>query len=97
ASARKKKGESASSTTPPTPTPTTNVESAPRLSATAKGKQHARAITPTEPTDEELSWNSSDDEDVGGYEEVDKSDESDDERDEGSDDDSDETVKAGAG
>nr|GFC10910.1 hypothetical protein [Tanacetum cinerariifolium] len=51
ASARKKKGESASSTTPPTPTPTTTVESAPRLSATAKGKQPARAITPTEPTD----------------------------------------------
>nr|GFD43004.1 hypothetical protein [Tanacetum cinerariifolium] len=50
-SARKKKGDSASSTTPPTPTPTTIVESALRLSATAKGKQHARAITPTEPTD----------------------------------------------
>nr|GFD40298.1 hypothetical protein [Tanacetum cinerariifolium] len=31
-----KKGEFASSTTPPTPTPTTTVESAPRLSATAK-------------------------------------------------------------
>nr|GFC98339.1 hypothetical protein [Tanacetum cinerariifolium] len=39
ASARKKKGDSASSTTPPTSTPTTTVESAPRLSATAKGKQ----------------------------------------------------------
>nr|GFA55604.1 hypothetical protein [Tanacetum cinerariifolium] len=51
ASARKKKGDSASSTTPPTPTPTTTVESAPRLSTTAKGKQPARAITPTEPTD----------------------------------------------
>nr|GFB19660.1 hypothetical protein [Tanacetum cinerariifolium] len=33
----KKKDDSASSTTPPTPTPTTTVESAPRLSATAKG------------------------------------------------------------
>nr|GFB71760.1 hypothetical protein [Tanacetum cinerariifolium] len=51
ASTRKKKGESASSTNPPTPTPTTTVESAPRLSATAKGKQSAKAITPTEPTD----------------------------------------------
>nr|GEW47369.1 hypothetical protein [Tanacetum cinerariifolium] len=51
ASARKKKGDSASSTTPPTPTPTTTVVSAPRLSATAKGKQPARAITPTKPTD----------------------------------------------
>nr|GFB53084.1 hypothetical protein [Tanacetum cinerariifolium] len=145
ASTRKKKGESASSTNPPTPTPTTTVESAPRLSATAKGKQSAKAITPTEPTDvqrteaeqlkialkrsrqgthisqqcgfgtdegtgsrpgvpdvpsddseEELSWNSSDDEDVGGHDEGDKSDESDNERDEGSDDDSDETVKAGS-
>nr|GFB97788.1 hypothetical protein [Tanacetum cinerariifolium] len=51
ASARKKKGDSASFTTPPTPTPTTTVVSAPRLSATAKGKQHARTITPTKPTD----------------------------------------------
>nr|GFC34318.1 hypothetical protein [Tanacetum cinerariifolium] len=119
---------------------------APRLSATAKGKQPAKAITPTEQTDvqrtkaeqlkialkrsrqethisqqrgsdtdegtgskpgvpdvpsddseEELSWNSSNDENVGGHEQGNKSDESDDERDEGSDDDFDETVKAGAG
>nr|GFD18463.1 hypothetical protein [Tanacetum cinerariifolium] len=131
ASARKKEGESASSTTPPTLTPTTTVESAPRLSATAKGKQPTRATTPTKLTDvqrteaeqlkivlkrsrqethisqqsgsgtddgtvskpgvpdvpsdhskDELSWNSSDDEDVGGHEEGNKSDESDDERDE---------------
>nr|GEY19175.1 hypothetical protein [Tanacetum cinerariifolium] len=51
------KGSSASSTTPPTPittpTPTTTVVAAPRLSAAAKGKQHARATTPTEPTDVE--------------------------------------------
>nr|GFA46884.1 hypothetical protein [Tanacetum cinerariifolium] len=53
ASAKKKKGDSASSTTPPTPTPTTTAVSAPRLSATAKGKQLARATTPTEPTDVE--------------------------------------------
>nr|GEY40856.1 hypothetical protein [Tanacetum cinerariifolium] len=94
ASARKKRGGSASSTTPPipiaTPTPTTNVVAAPRLSATAKGKQPARATSPTDPLDvertkakqlkivlrrsrhemhisqqeEELSWNSFDDEDV---------------------------------
>nr|GFB63910.1 hypothetical protein [Tanacetum cinerariifolium] len=51
ASARKKKGDSASSTTPPTPTPTTTVVAAPRLSATTKGKQPARATTPTEPID----------------------------------------------
>nr|GFD49545.1 hypothetical protein [Tanacetum cinerariifolium] len=51
ASSKKKKGESASSTTPPTPTPITTLESAPMLSATAKGKQPARAITPIKPTD----------------------------------------------
>nr|GFD04002.1 hypothetical protein [Tanacetum cinerariifolium] len=42
ASARKKKGDSTSFTTPPTLTPTTTVVAAPRLSATAKGKQPAR-------------------------------------------------------
>nr|GFD07219.1 hypothetical protein [Tanacetum cinerariifolium] len=53
ASARKKKGDFASSTTPPTPTPTptTTTESAPRLYASAKGKQPLRATTPVEPTD----------------------------------------------
>nr|GFA31804.1 hypothetical protein [Tanacetum cinerariifolium] len=51
ASARKKKGDSASSTTTPTPTPTTTAESAPRLSASAKGKRPLRATTPVEPTD----------------------------------------------
>nr|GEX06161.1 hypothetical protein [Tanacetum cinerariifolium] len=53
ASARKKKGDSASSTTPHTPTPTTTVESAPRLSATAKEKQPSRATTPLTKDDEE--------------------------------------------
>nr|GFB38613.1 hypothetical protein [Tanacetum cinerariifolium] len=48
---RKKKGDSASFTTLPTPPPTTTVKSAPRLSATAKGKQPARATTPNEPID----------------------------------------------
>nr|GEZ57951.1 putative reverse transcriptase domain-containing protein [Tanacetum cinerariifolium] len=56
-SARKKICGSASSTTLPTPiatpTPTTIVVATPRLSATAKGKQPARATTPTEPTDVE--------------------------------------------
>nr|GFD45185.1 hypothetical protein [Tanacetum cinerariifolium] len=51
--ARKKKGDFASSTTPPTPTPTTTVVAAPRLSTAAKGKQPARATTPTEPIDVE--------------------------------------------
>nr|GEX53896.1 hypothetical protein [Tanacetum cinerariifolium] len=57
ASARKKKGVSASSTTPPTPiaipTPTATVVAAPRLSAIAKGKQPARATSPTDPSDVE--------------------------------------------
>nr|GFD62020.1 hypothetical protein [Tanacetum cinerariifolium] len=47
---------------------------------------------PSDDSEEELSWNSFDDEAVGGHEEGKKSDESDDDRDEGSDDDSDETV-----
>nr|GFA83431.1 hypothetical protein [Tanacetum cinerariifolium] len=51
ASAKKKEGYSASFTTPHTPIPTTTVNSTPRLSATAKGKQPSRATTPTEPTD----------------------------------------------
>nr|GEX34911.1 RNA-directed DNA polymerase, eukaryota, reverse transcriptase zinc-binding domain protein [Tanacetum cinerariifolium] len=51
ASARKKKGDSASSTTTPTLTPTTTAESAPRLSASAKGKRPLRATTTAEPTD----------------------------------------------
>nr|GEZ22132.1 hypothetical protein [Tanacetum cinerariifolium] len=67
ASARKKKGDSASSTTPPTPTPTTTVVAAPRLSATAKGTGSRPRVLDVQSDDleEELSWNSSDDEDVG--------------------------------
>nr|GFA82940.1 hypothetical protein [Tanacetum cinerariifolium] len=55
ASARKKKGDSNTSLTPPiaTPTPTTTVVAAPRLSAAAKGKQPARATSPTDPSDVE--------------------------------------------
>nr|GEZ46442.1 hypothetical protein [Tanacetum cinerariifolium] len=93
ASSRKKKGGFASFTTTPTPIatpmPTTTIVVAPRLYAATKGKQPARARSPTEPSDqrgsstdegtgsrpgvsdvpsdnseEELSWNSSDDEDV---------------------------------
>nr|GFA27905.1 hypothetical protein [Tanacetum cinerariifolium] len=98
ASARKKKGGSALSTPPPTPiatpTPTTTVVAALRLSAAAKGVPDV----PSDDSEEELSWNSSDDEDVDeqtkGREksEGDKTDESDD----GNDDDNDETVKAGS-
>nr|GFC22357.1 hypothetical protein [Tanacetum cinerariifolium] len=65
-SARKKKGDSASSSTPPTPTPTTTAESAPRLSATAKGEgigsKPGVPDVPSDDSEEELSWKSSDDE-----------------------------------
>nr|GEZ31589.1 hypothetical protein [Tanacetum cinerariifolium] len=57
ASARRKRGGSASSTTPPTPiatpTPITTVVAAPRLTAAAKGKQPARATSPTDPSNVE--------------------------------------------
>nr|GEZ65361.1 hypothetical protein [Tanacetum cinerariifolium] len=57
ASARRKKGGSDSSTTPPTPiatpTPITTVVAAPRLTDAAKGKQPARATSPTDPSDVE--------------------------------------------
>nr|GFA36798.1 hypothetical protein [Tanacetum cinerariifolium] len=49
---------------------------------------------PSDDSEEELSWKSSDDEEVGSHEE---SKESNDDSDEGSDNDSDETVKSGAG
>nr|GFD47422.1 hypothetical protein [Tanacetum cinerariifolium] len=68
-------GEFASSTTPPTPTPTTNVESAPRLSAVAKethisqqrgsstnegtGSKPGVPDVPSDDSKEELSWKSS--------------------------------------
>nr|GEW19913.1 hypothetical protein [Tanacetum cinerariifolium] len=88
ASARKKKGGSASSTTSPTPiatlTPTTTVVAAPRLSAVAKGVLDV----PSDDLEEELSWNSFDDEDVDAQtkgrdeSEGEKTDESDDDQDE---------------
>nr|GFA01605.1 hypothetical protein [Tanacetum cinerariifolium] len=95
-SARKKTGGFASSTTPPTPiatlTPTTTVVAAPRLSATAKdegtGSRPGVPNVPSDDSEEELSWNSFDDEDVDeqtkGREESegDKTDESDDDDDE---------------
>nr|GFB34582.1 hypothetical protein [Tanacetum cinerariifolium] len=59
ASDRRKKGGSDSSTAPltpiGTPTPITTVVAAPRLTATAKGKQAARATSPTDPSDVELT------------------------------------------
>nr|GFC96588.1 hypothetical protein [Tanacetum cinerariifolium] len=57
ASARRKRGGSTSSTTPPTLiatlTPITTVVAAPRLTPAAKGKQPARAISPTDPSEVE--------------------------------------------
>nr|GEZ62575.1 hypothetical protein [Tanacetum cinerariifolium] len=85
ASARRKRGGSASSTTPPTPiatlTPITTIVAALRLTAAAKGKQPARATSgsstdegngskpgvpdvPSDDSEEDISWNSSDDKDV---------------------------------
>nr|GFC08929.1 hypothetical protein [Tanacetum cinerariifolium] len=108
-SARKKKGDSASSTTPLTLTPTTTAESAPRLQETYISQQSGSGTdegtgskpgvpdVPSDDSEEELSWKFFDDEDVGSHEEGKESDESDDDRDEGSDNDSDEAVKSGAG
>nr|GEW67332.1 hypothetical protein [Tanacetum cinerariifolium] len=57
ASARRKRGGFDTSTTPPTPiatpTPITTVVAAPRLTAATKGKQPARATSPTDPTEVE--------------------------------------------
>nr|GFB56918.1 hypothetical protein [Tanacetum cinerariifolium] len=53
ASAKRKRGGSASSTTPPTPIATPTSLAAQRLTTAAKGKQPARATSPTEPSDVE--------------------------------------------
>nr|GFD12020.1 hypothetical protein [Tanacetum cinerariifolium] len=57
ASARRRRGGSDSSTTPPTAVaslrPITTVAAAPRLTAAAKGKQPARATSPTNPSEVE--------------------------------------------
>nr|GFA51469.1 hypothetical protein [Tanacetum cinerariifolium] len=78
------------------------VVAAPRLSAAAKGTGSRPGVpdVPSDDTEEELSWNSSDDEDVDeqtkGREESegDKTDESDDGSDDGNYNDNNETVKA---
>nr|GFD34874.1 hypothetical protein [Tanacetum cinerariifolium] len=66
ASARKKKGDSASFTTPPTPTPKTTVISQQRGSGTDEGTGSRPGVpdVPSDDSKKELSWNSSDDEDV---------------------------------
>nr|GEV32266.1 hypothetical protein [Tanacetum cinerariifolium] len=77
ASDRRKKSDSDTSITPPTaiPTPITTVAAAPRLTAAAKGKQPAKAKNegtgskpkvsdvPSDDSEDEISWNSYDDED----------------------------------
>nr|GFC99663.1 hypothetical protein [Tanacetum cinerariifolium] len=84
ASARKKRGDSDTSLTPPiaTLTPITTVAPVPRLSAAAKdegtGSRPGVPDVPSDDSEEELSWNSSDDEDVDAQDEGDKNDESDD-------------------
>nr|GFB43250.1 hypothetical protein [Tanacetum cinerariifolium] len=99
ASARKNKGGSASSTTPltpiATPTPTTTVVATPRLSATAKGKQPARATSPTHISQQ---GSSSTDEGTGSIPDVDDytkaSDDKEGEKTDESDDDDDDQDKA---
>nr|GFD47803.1 hypothetical protein [Tanacetum cinerariifolium] len=79
ASAKKKKGDSTSSTTPPTPTPTTTVLKRSRQethisqqsgSGTDEGTGSKPWVpdVPSDDSEEELSWKSSDDEDVGSHE-----------------------------
>nr|GFC49478.1 hypothetical protein [Tanacetum cinerariifolium] len=63
-------------------------EAAPKPKASARKKKGVPDV-PSDDSEEELSWKSSEDEDVGSHEEGKKSDESDDDRDEGSDNDSD--------
>nr|GEV70517.1 retrovirus-related Pol polyprotein from transposon TNT 1-94 [Tanacetum cinerariifolium] len=72
ASARRKRGGSTSSTTPltpiATPTPIATVVAAPRLTAAAKdegtGSKLGDPDVPSDDSEEEISWNSSDNEDV---------------------------------
>nr|GEV29494.1 hypothetical protein [Tanacetum cinerariifolium] len=105
ASARRKRSGSDTSITPPTDitTPTTTVVVTPRLTTAAKGKQPAKAKNegtgskpgvpnvPSEDSEEEISWNSLDDEDADAQEknrDDDKGDEKD-ESDDGEEDDND--------
>nr|GEZ10182.1 hypothetical protein [Tanacetum cinerariifolium] len=98
ASARRKRNGSDTSITPPTAitTLTTTVIVTPRLTAAAKGKQPAKAKNegtgskpgvsdvPSNDLEEEISWNSSDDEDVDAQEK-DKDNDEGDEKDESDD------------
>nr|GFD36374.1 hypothetical protein [Tanacetum cinerariifolium] len=65
-------------------------EAAPKPKASIDKGTGSKPVVPDVPSDdlqEELSWNCSDDEDVGSHEEGKKSNESDDDHDEGTDDD----------
>nr|GEZ28115.1 hypothetical protein [Tanacetum cinerariifolium] len=91
ASARKKKGDSASFTTPPTPTPTTTAEQETHISqqsgsGTGEGTGSKPGVpdVPSDDSEEELSWKSSDDEEVGSHEEGKESDDDSDEGENGS-------------
>nr|GEZ91938.1 hypothetical protein [Tanacetum cinerariifolium] len=83
ASAKRKRSGSYTSIIPPTATttPTTSIAITPKLTAAAKGKQPAKAKrvpdVPTDESEEELSWNSSDDEGANDKEKVDNDDEGD--------------------
>nr|GEU44992.1 hypothetical protein [Tanacetum cinerariifolium] len=99
ASDRRKKSGSDTSITPPTATTTpttTTVAVTPKLTATAKGKQPAKAKrvpdVPTDESEEDLSWNSSDDEGADDQEKVNDDDKGDEVNDseEGEEDDDDE-------
>nr|GEY31857.1 hypothetical protein [Tanacetum cinerariifolium] len=99
ASARRKRGDFDSTTTPLTavasPRPITTIAVAPRLTAATKGKQPAKAKrvpdVPSDDSEEEISWNSSDDEDVDAQDKGRDDDEGkeNDESDDGKDDDDD--------
>nr|GEW27763.1 hypothetical protein [Tanacetum cinerariifolium] len=98
ASARRKRSGSDTSITPPTAitTPTTTVAIAPRLTTVAKGKQPTKAKNkgtgskpgvpdvPSDDSEEEISWNFSDDEEDDAQEK-DKDDDEVDEKDESND------------
>nr|GFA39984.1 hypothetical protein [Tanacetum cinerariifolium] len=92
----KKRGDSDTSLTPPivTPTPTTTTAPVPRLSIAAKdegtGSRLGVLDVPSDDSEEKLSWNSFDDEDVDVQDEGDKNDESDDGNDDNDDDNDDE-------
>nr|GFD38380.1 hypothetical protein [Tanacetum cinerariifolium] len=68
-------------------------EAAPKLKASARKKKGVLDV-PSDDSEEELLWKSSDDEEVGSQKEGNESNE---DSDDGSDKDSEETVKSGAG